>query len=73
MHSESVSRDKCVFLKSGKSGWKSIHLGTSGGEWSSEYKCVSSEEDNVCMLVPERVSFKLLILTVYFCKEYMSC
>lgn len=33
MHSKSVSKDRCVFLKSGRRGWKSIHLGTSGVEW----------------------------------------
>lgn len=36
MHSKSVSKDKCIFLKSGRRGWKSIHLGTGGGEWSLE-------------------------------------
>lgn len=41
MRSESVSKDKCIFLKSGRRGWKgSIHLGTNSFEWSSDYKCV---------------------------------
>lgn len=39
--SGSVSKDKCIFFKSGRRGWKrSIHLGTSSVEWSSEYKRV---------------------------------
>lgn len=48
MHSESVSKDQCIFLKTGRRGWKSIHLGTSSVEWSSEYKCGNSKEGNVC-------------------------
>lgn len=48
MHSESVSKDKCIFLKSGRRGWRrSVSLGSSSVEWSSEYKCVRSKEDNV--------------------------
>jgi len=48
MHSTSVSKDKCIFFKSGRRGWKrSIHLDTGSVEWSSEYKHVWSKEDKV--------------------------